>query len=434
MRIITDGCLPDIPEPLPSCPPSDIALAVDVGTTTVAVAAWSLSERRILAVVAERNAQHVFGADVISRIDCAVRGSFGKIRALILSQLSRMFSSALFSSSRELPRGFRPAVRRIAVTGNTTMMSFLAGFPVDGLSAVPFRPASQFGFEIPWGDLCAAVPSVNSAVSKNVPVYFPPVVGAFVGADTVCAMVASSFSLSSEKPVLLADVGTNSELVLLVPKTEKTPAKILCTAAAAGPAFEAANISSGMPSVDGAVDKVSVVGGVFSARVIGGKNALGLCGSGLVSAVSAFLECGAVGEDGAIAGGGPIEICGGVFVSQEDIRNFQLAKSAVATGIGFLLSRLPDGLPQAEFIIAGGFGSRIDVGEAVRTGLFPKKICESALQVGNAALFGASALLFSDSLRKKADELRASSFLVNLAAIPGFQEKFLGNISLREMR
>ena len=443
MKIITEGSLPEIPEPLADFSPSEVALAVDVGTTTVAVVAWSLSSRKILSVVAEKNAQAKYGADVINRIDSAMKLPSGEkiLHDCLMKQLEKMFASALSLSSQKIPRGFRPHVKKIVLTGNSTMLSFAAGVSVEGLAAVPFSLASKFDFSVAWNELSSSKASV---VPSDAEVYFPPVVGAFIGADTVCAMLAAGFDLDAENSFLLADIGTNSEMALFVPASSSAPARILCTSAAAGPAFEAANISCGMPSVNGAVDKVEIDGGKISVRTIGNAPAKGVCGSGLISSVSEFLRNGMVDSHGTIEEkkcglggdslGSKIDLTESVSISQNDIRNLQLAKSAVKTGLDHLLSRFESlsakkiSGQKMRFFLAGGFGSRIDLDESVRIGLLPSSLLGDVSQIGNAALFGASALLFSEKLKEKARLLAKKSTQINLAAVPDFQQKFLGNI------
>ena len=425
MEIITEGALPTIPEPIAECSPQDVALAVDLGTTTVAVLCWSVIGRKILAVSSRKNAQSRFGSDVISRIEFSLKSSESEkeINKCIVKQLDSLFLNALNLASTGLPRGFRPRVVKIVVTGNTTMLSLLAGISVCGLSAIPFSPASKFDFSVEWGRL---IENPVSPVPLDCAVYFPPIVGAFVGADTLCAMLSAGFSPDGGSPLLLADIGTNSEIALFVPKTDERNARIFCTAAAAGPAFEAANISCGMASVAGAVEDVSFSDGKFSVRTIGNATPQGVCGSGLIAAVSSFLDGNLISVDGEILGSDSIEISKNVEITQNDIRNFQLAKSALRTGIGYLLEK-SEKIPE-KFFLAGGFGSRIDLEKSARAGLIPENLLKKVERIGNAALFGASALLFSDSLKEKIRNLAKNSFQINLAAIPDFQSKFIRNI------
>ena len=430
MKIVTEGKLPEIPEANADFSVSDVGIAVDVGTTTVAVMCWSLSERKILAVSSEKNAQSKFGSDVINRIGFAMKNPGGEkiMHDIIVSQLERLFSKSLSVAAQKMLRGVRPCVKKIAITGNSTMLSFVAGVAVAKMAAVPFEVGSKFGFERNWSEISSSAVSV---IPPNVKVFFPPVVGAFIGADTICAMVAAEFDFDSEKPLLLADIGTNSEMALLVPKTDSLSSRILCTSAAAGPAFEAANISCGLPSVPGAIDKIRIENGKIEASTIGGKNAEGICGSGLISSVAEFLGASFIDCHGAILDDslcGKINLAPKVSVSQNDIRNLQLAKSAVRTGIEYLLSRLASPSENLSFLLAGGFGSRINLSESAKIGLIPAVLAKNTSQIGNAALFGASSLLFSETLREKSFDLAKKSIEINMAAVPDFQKNFLKNL------
>ncbi len=475
MQIETGGILPDIPEiqAEENVSPAEVGISVDVGTTTLVVKVWNISDRRCLATVAEKNKQIRYGTDVVRRISYASRNaSIGSnqnaepgsvvLHYAIITQLEELFKKALSVAANGLPRGIRPSVSMIVITGNTVMLSFVCAVSVDGLASAPFVPESLFDFTIPWDDVragrCGArgkslgTPSAeylevfrSSVIPPVTPVYFPPCIGPFIGADTVCAMIAAGFPIPGEPadlkpweapikaPRLLADIGTNSELALYIPDEEGKPGKILCTSGAAGPAFEAANISCGMSAVKGAIEDVSCVNDKISCKIIGGTEARGICGSGLVSAVAAFLRCGWIDSQGVIRKGSSelgdgmpcIQLTPAVYISQQDVRNLQLAKSAVRTGLLYMMEKSPT-LPV--FCLAGGFGSRLNIGNAERIGLIPKELHNRCVQLGNGALAGASALLFSATLRKKATALASHSYQMNMAAIPGFQSRFLSSI------
>lgn len=477
MQIVTEGIVPPIPEEIQTTlSPANIGLAVDVGTTTVVVSAWTLGKRKHLATVADKNEQIKYGYDIIRRISFATRppltGSSNVVESgpsalhyCIICQLEKMFAKVVSLASQKLPRGFQPQVKQIVITGNTTMLSFVCAFPVDKMAAAPFQPASLFDFSASWKNvrngtsspLCVTLDSPtpeviqifdSSVISSETQVYFPPCIGAFIGADTVCAMIAAGFPVSNlqdekspdsngskKSPLLLADIGTNSELCLFIPETQEKKAKIICTAAAAGPAFEAANISCGMSAINGAIDSVSIINGKFNTRVVGNTSAKGLCGSGLVSLVASLFKNKFIDSGGAILrnksklgdGTDCIELTPAVYLSQQDIRNLQLAKSAVRTGLEFLLKYVPDE-EEIVFCIAGGFGSKLNLEESKTIGLLPARLEKNAVQLGNAALSGASALLFSKTLKEKARLLKNHSTQVNLAAIPDFQERFLSAI------
>ena len=162
MQIETQGFLPQIPEEQPEqVNITDVGIAVDVGTTTVAVKIWSLSSKKCLSVIAEKNLQSRYGCDIIRRISFATRppltGSSAVVETgesalhyAIISQLERMFAHALALAAQKTMRGIQLNVSKIVITGNTTMLSFVCAFPVEGLAAAPFTPVSHFGFTASW--------------------------------------------------------------------------------------------------------------------------------------------------------------------------------------------------------------------------------------------------------------------------------------------
>lgn len=455
MERLTHGMLPPIPELPESCSPAHVGIAVDVGTTTVVVSAWAADTRNMLAVAAEKNRQARFGSDVISRVAYASAGDgLSVLHGTIVAQLESLFAQVLRTAQAAMPRGISPAVTGIVLTGNTAMLSLLCGVSVTGLAAAPFTPASLFDLTTCWGDVRSGTAVSESPAKKattlhaagtasvidgRTPVYVPPCVGAFVGADTVCAMLAAQFPVPGECPAaapqLLADIGTNSEIALYVPNTPRLGSRILCTAAAAGPAFEAANISCGMGAVDGAIDAVSFADGRLCCHVIGGGNPRGICGSGVVSAVAALRECGWIDQSGAIQEGfvrrddgtRAVPLASAVCLLQQDVRNVQLAKAAVRTGLQYMLGQSPS-LPA--LFLAGAFGTNLPLGAAQSIGLIPPEFAGRTVPLGNAALAGAAALLFSPLLREKCASLARKSYQINLAAVPDFQARFLDALAL----
>jgi len=477
MQIVTEGEMPEIPEQIePEKSPADIGIAVDVGTTTIAVSVWALLHRKHLLTIAEKNNQVRFGYDIIRRIAFATRppltGSSTVVESgpsalhyCIISQLEKMFAQAVMEAATKLPRGYQPKVSSIVITGNTTMLSFLCNTSVNNMAAAPFTPASLFDIKTTWEKLrngttysyCVSLDNPtpellkifeSSIISPETEVYLPPCIGAFIGADAICAMISAGFPIPGSKnepstlrpweskvtaPLLLADIGTNSELCLYVPDSGEKKGRILCTSAASGPAFEGANISCGMPSIEGAIDKITYTHEKLECHTIGGKNPRGLCGTGLISAVAVMLKNKYIDKNGIITrekaklgdGTSCIQLTPAVYLSQQDIRNLQLAKSAVKTGLEFLLEHTEE---TPVFCIAGGFGSKINLEEATTIGLLPPQLEKRTIQLGNAALSGASALLFSNVLRDKARALAKKAVQVNLAGIPEFQEHFLKGI------
>ncbi len=472
MEIDTDEIMTELPEDFDTNQTSmDVGIAVDVGTSTVAVSVWSLTKRKCLLTVSERNCQIRYGHDVIRRIAFAIRPPLTGSSQVVESGPSALHYSIITQVESLIDNSVKKLitendcevhVRKIVITGNTTMLSFVCALPVDGLAAAPFNPASLFGFTARWDDVrkgtvndkCVSLdpPTADilqvfsgSLLDDDIPVYFPPCVGSFIGADAVCAMLSAGFpvpsarkgsSLSWEAPVkaplLLVDFGTNTELALYIPGKNGEAGKILCTNAAAGPALEGANISCGYCSIDGAVDGIEYKGNL-KCHVIGGGKAKGICGSGLVSAVAELYKNKFIDDDGVIQkavsklGDGSIciQLTPAVYISQQDIRNVQLAKSAVFTGISYMIERTSS-LPV--LCIAGSQGAHFDITEACSIGLIPKELESRCVHLGNAALAGASALLFSKALREKATAIARNAYQLNLAAVPGFQQTYLNSI------
>lgn len=467
MQIQTEGTFPQLPEEQEeNFSLSEAGIAVDVGTSTVAVNIWSLGTKKCLATVAEQNVQIRYGYDVIKRISFATRTKSSATQQLesplsilhysIIEQLEKLFTKVISLAQNKLPRGVRIHVSRIVITGNTTMMSFVCGADVSGLQAAPFSPSSLFGFTTTWEDVRRATidsswPKLDcpeaqvlqifssSLIDCSTPVYFPPCVGAFIGSDAVCSMLSAGFPSTKEDssiwqapvdcPLLLADIGTNSEIALYIPKANGKPAKILCTSAAAGPAFEGSNISCGMSSTSGAIESLTYKGELIS-KTIDDTTARGICGSGLISAVSTLLKHKFIDKAGVIQRGNSkladgsncIPLTPAVYLTQQDIRNVQLAKSAVYIGLSYMIEHSPS-LPV--FCIAGGFGTHINIEEACNIKLIPNELKNRCVHLGNASLAGASALLFSKKLRQKASEIAKSAFQINLAGVPDFQSRYL---------
>jgi len=297
------------------------------------------------------------------------------------------------------------------------------------MGAAPFAPASLFGFELPaWGGLPAA---------ENAKVYYAPAVSPFVGGDVTAGMLAAGLQ-SAPGPALYLDIGTNGEIAL------KSGDTYYCCAAAAGPAFEGAEISMGMAAVEGAVSRVWWDGGL-KLSVIGGQAPRGLCGSGLLDALAVLLDTGAVDGTGRlldpdrvehgiaghivkIEGKNALELerGGGVHVTAADVRKLQLAKAAIAAGIRTLLHHA--GVAEGQVVslgLAGGFGSFLDRRSAARVGLFPKGLLPVARAQGNAAGEGAALALCPGPARAALEDLRGRCVCVDLSADPVFNEQFV---------
>ncbi len=402
-EIVTRGELP----PHTLAPWGDgIGLAVDIGTTTVAAYLYDLSTGAALGEAAVKNPQGALGADVTTRIDRALGGDLPALRDSVRGCVSSL--CGVLCARAGVPAA---AVQSAVVCGNTAMLYFLTGRDPTSIAYAPFDADCRFGMFVP-GD-AVGLPTCAKA-------YLPPCAGAYVGADMTAAMLTAGFDARNGTPRLLVDIGTNGEMALAA------DGALLCCSTAAGPAFEGAGISCGMTARDGAIHRAWVTDGRVAVDVLGGCEAAGICGSGLVDAVAAMLTVEAIDETGRLTGADPFPLGGAASLTGRDIRAVQLAKSALCAGMRTLLHAANvNEKDVSALLIAGGFGSRIDPTNAARIGLIPPALLPRARAIGNAAGMGASLALLSDERRRAAEALCARATVMDLATDPFFQRMFV---------
>jgi len=406
---------------------SKVCIAVDIGTTTIAAACYSLSTQECLESVSSVNPQRAFGNDVVSRIQFALSGGAKKLRDCVVCEVNSLLSRLLAKTSLKLPRGFRPETTCLCITGNTTMLSLAFALDVSSLALAPFSPPSTFGKYFLYGDFISGARISFPALSPDTPLFVPHCAGAFFGADAICTLVACGFG-KDDKVKIAADVGTNCEMALQLPT-----GKIICTASAAGPAFEGCGIEFGMSAKEGAIASAAIKDDGFGNKafefsVIGKTMAKGICGTGLLSALSVLLTLDLVDKSGEIKNeSGVILLRDGVTLSQKDIRALQLAKSAVKTGLDFLVEKCPDGVA-VEFFLAGGFGTTMKIEDATSISMIPHRIEKNAVAAGNTALSGAAAIMLESEMKERALRIFKNAECVNLADLSDFQERFISNL------
>lgn len=383
--------------------PGRYGLAVDIGTTTMAVQLIDLQNGRVLSPAAQRNPQREVSDNVIGRIEAALEGQGAYMEKLVLDAIAALTARAAKASG--VPAN---QVDHLVVTGNTTMLYLLTGRSPVTLSRAPF--------EADW--------LADETVHGNM--YLPPCIGAFIGADTVCAILSTRLVHHTET-VLLADIGTNGEVALW------HEGKLYCCATAAGPAFEGGGIRDGVGSVEGAVDRVWVEGGELRYTTIGDAAPIGVCGSGLIDAAAALLETGRLDETGAIDDEEEA-IAPGVALTGQDLRKLQLAKGAIAAGIRTLCHTLGISMEDiAHFYVAGGFGAHLDMDNAAKIGLIPRALARKAVSVGNAALAGAMLLLLRQEFIDEARQTVQGAQVVTLSGSPAFAEAFVDSMMFEEL-
>ncbi len=375
-------------------PMQTVGAAVDIGTTTVVCKVFS-TDGTCIGEASCLNPQRSFASDVIGRIDAALHGKSDILQKQITDCLWTLLAQT----------GYADAVQNLVVTGNTAMLYLLTGRSPVSLARAPFAAETLFGETVTVLDRRA---------------YLPPCMNAFVGADITCAVLSCGMTETSAAS-LLCDIGTNGELALW------KDGVLYITSTAAGPAFEGAEISSGCGGVSGAIDRVYAANGRVFAHTIGEKAAKGICGSGLIDAIAAFLETGQIDETGATEDDALTLTANGgtVTLTQSDVRAVQLAKAAIAAGIETLLARSGTRAEEVETLyLAGGFGNRLSVASAVKIGLLPRAFLHKTVPIGNAALSGAIMLLSDENIRK-AKRIASLSRHVELGGSTDFNEMFV---------
>ena len=392
-------------------PRQGLGIAIDLGTTTLAAQLLDLSTGNVLAVETALNEQGRFGADIMSRISYAVTGGGQKaleeaIRRQLGSMVAKLVSSARVEGA---------SVRDIVIVGNTVMHHLFSGINV--------APLSQYPFESKQYDLQRfETEDLDWDVVPNAKVRFLPCMGSFVGSDILAGILVTGIQ-KSHSLMGLIDLGTNGEIVL------GNRERLLFCSTAAGPAFEGSCISMGMRATTGAIARVVADHGTFKCRVLGNVPPRGICGSGLVDAVAVGLAMEHIREDGKILkGNGSIALCPLVEVTQNDIRELQVAKAAIAAGVRILLKDL--GASEEEvgrLYLAGAFGNYINRSNAHRIGMM--RVPPDRIQpAGNTALLGAKLALFNTDEELYADIQKIAQH-VSLNVDEQFQDIFVGEMS-----
>lgn len=387
--------------------------AIDVGTTTLAARLYD-PKGILLSEVSRLNPQSEWGADVISRIESALGGKARMLAESIRTALDGMLRELCTAASVD-----PSAVDGVAVTGNTVMLSLLTETSVEPFSHAPFLATRLFGETISAASLGL------SCLGTETPVYLPPAISAFVGADTTCAILATR--LAESENAMLADIGTNGEMALC------HGGKLTVCSTAAGPAFEGVGISMGMRGAVGAIDRVTPLGDRMLVHVIGDGEPVGICGSGLVDAAAWMLDAEELDESGLLEED-PFPISGAVSLTQKDVRMLQLAKSAICAGLQTLIKTAgisADEVPT--LFVAGGFGRYLNPSSAARIGLLPKVLAKRSEAVGNAALAGASMLLLNAESRAEVHRIAADATLLDLTASRVFSDAFTMGMFLEEV-
>ncbi len=388
-------------------------IAIDIGTTTVAAILVDRTRGEPVGRVAEANLQRSWGADVIARIEHAIskRASAQSMQSLIQTQLERMILVLCADHGlADAPPVF--------VCGNTAMLHLLEGEDVSGLARMPFRPVFLDS-------------RITRLGQRRIPARLCASLSAFVGSDITAGLFACGLDGEVNTPRFLIDIGTNGEMALVL------PGRILVTATAAGPAFEGENIACGSSAIPGAIDHVWIEDGAIRFSSLDSENtrSASICGSGLLDLIASLRQLEVIDEGGAFDGS---EACfafgeGLPYLTQGDVRQFQLAKGAIAAGIELLCRRAGVAFKEVGTIyLAGGFGSTLAPDSALAVGLLPAAFTDRIEVAGNTALNGTVSLGVDPALFDAVDRIRERVEVVDLAAEPGFGDVFAANMLFPE--
>jgi len=417
-------------------PRRGLGIGVDLGTTTIVVYLVDLADGSRLGHCSALNDQRIFGADVISRIAAISERPGG------LADLHRRTVGQIEAMVRFLTKsvgGTFEDILSMAVAGNTIMLHILAGVSPASISLAPF-PAVFTG-------QCSCRPrDIGFNLADSCAIFLLPSVSGYVGSDIVAGIMAVGMAEGSGVDLFL-DLGTNGEMAL------GGAGGILCCAAAAGPAFEASGIEMGMGGLSGAVDSVWIEGQRLVATTIDDAPARGLCGSGIIDAVAAFLDCGLMDSTGRVVNGEeaktlPPEFAGlidenfervyidramGIYLTKAELRQVQWAKAAIAAGIEVLLSRSGKSVDDVDRVyLAGGFGSALELRSAMRIGILPNALRDRVIVAGNTAGEGAVAACLSRDRLAECERIRKLCSYLELSSLPDFSAAFIEHIAYPE--
>ncbi len=413
--------------------------AFDIGTTTVAAYLHNLNTGDCTAVASSLNPQRQYGADVISRISHAMQS---KEHAAVLQNLIIQCINELLDHLAQKSAIKPGEIYRAVFAGNTTMMHMLMGRDTSNIATAPFIPVTTCMQHFDPGILGLHMNKYGLATVL-------PGVSAYVGADTVAAILSSGL-YENEEISLLVDIGTNGEIVLGCKDW------MIACSTAAGPAFEGANIRNGVGGVNGAIDNVGQAPG-FEFTTIGNEIPVGICGSGIIDVIAALLEAGVMDETGRLADEEEADLSGAgcvqrivsvegmrafqlvaegqkgapvqIVITQKDIRELQNAKAAIAAGIETLVKLSGAGAEAVKNVyLAGGFGSSINIASALKIGLLPRMFENRIQAIGNASGAGAVEGLLSKPLLELADQIKRKVKYVELSASVDFTERYVENM------
>lgn len=415
-------------------PGKALGVALDLGSTSLFAALVDLTSGETLALSSMTNMQRIYGADIISRVAYCMEHEDGinKMRQVLINNVNSMIADMLGQAQCG-----KHDVYSLSVVGNPVMLHFFTGINVNGFAIAPYAGVFQ-------QELILTAAQTELMAASDAMVLVLPQIGGFVGADAVSGLI--SLGKPGVNTFLYVDIGTNAEIILF------HKGEVWAASAPAGPAFEGGGITCGMRAASGAIDRVFLRDdNVLSLNVLGNIPPRGLCGSGIIDLVGCLWQAGFIDANGTINDTGCEKLAvrsnqlwpeiliadeqNPVVFTQDDLRQVQLAKSAIRSAIDILCleARIKTSSIEGIFI-AGAFGNYMDPEQAIRIGMLPPVSPEKVINCGNAAAEGAIEVLLSEEKRKQARILANRIKYVELAMRPDFQDIFLNNLDFNNNR
>jgi uncharacterized 2Fe-2S/4Fe-4S cluster protein (DUF4445 family) len=405
-------------------------IAVDIGTTTVVVYLVDLADGRLIDVGSTYNSQIRYGDDVITRIVHATEGGgLNELRDVVVADINDLLRPLVERHSLD-----RNDIEAVVISGNTTMSQLFWGLDPAPIREEPYIPTVNF---FPKWKAGTARISINA----QAPVYTVPCVASYVGGDIVAGVLASRMHRNPEV-ALFMDIGTNGEIA--VGNNEW----LMTAACSAGPCFEGSGIKHGMRATEGAIESVRIDPQTYEPElgVIGDSRPVGICGSGMIDAISEMFLTGVIDQRGKLSrhaktdrireGEDGVEFVfyrgnRDVVLAEVDIENILRAKAAIYAGVSLLLKEVGFGLDAVERVyIAGGFGNYLNVERATILGMLPDLPKDKFSFLGNTSVAGAYLCLLSEDLRKEAEEIASKMTYMELSVSRGFMDEYLSALFL----
>lgn len=401
---------------------NNCGLAVDIGTTTIAVSVVDTDNGTDLYSATGYNSQGIHGDDVLSRMEYAHEGGTEELRTLVTDAINKLIDPFVHGSvkNNDGKTFTKDDLNAVYVSGNTTMIHLFLGADPSSMREPPYDPVIKE----------ASITGKESRlrVNDDAIVVCMPSPAAYVGGDVTSGIINSEMDINDGLSLLI-DVGTNGEVAL------GNKDMMLVCSSSAGPAFEGGKMTSGMMAKPGAIDGFKITEGKFNYTVIAGSKAKGICGSGLIDILAQLFIHGYTDKKGKFTDKANVETVGGkrmltiaenVYISEDDIHDAVLTKAAIYSASRSLMRNLGVNNEDIEKIyIAGGFGNFINTENAIAIGMLPDVPREKFEYLGNASLAGAKQALLSSSVRKRIDEVFGRMTYVDLSSDPSFSDEYM---------